>query len=217
MKTFLISLLICCFATTVSAQAGYYVGGRYVMPHGVALTDPVPGFGAAIGFANHLEVSDAFQLLYRGEANTLAASYNFFDYMNPQKAPILQQFRWYSFSAGFSPAVVVGEDIKVFGGIEAAYVALATGPISDGIFYPDTYTLEGNSSSVNMFDYEDHLNGSFNYGLNLGVSTGLGAFSIVAKYYLQVGNTSSKYTSSEKRGVLTNIVSLDIAFYPFYD
>ena len=136
MKTFLISLLICCFATTVSAQAGYYVGGRYVMPHGVALTDPVPGFGAAIGFANHLEVSDAFQLLYRGEANTLAASYNFFDYMNPQKAPILQQFRWYSFSAGFSPAVVVGEDIKVFGGIEVAYVALATGPISDGIFYP---------------------------------------------------------------------------------
>ena len=217
MKTFLISLLICCFATTVSAQAGYYVGGRYVMPHGVALTDPVPGFGAAIGFANHLEVSDAFQLLYRGEANTLAASYNFFDYMNPQKAPILQLFRWYSFSAGFSPAVVVGEDIKVFGGIEAAYVALATGPISDGIFYPDTYTLEGNSSSVNMFDYEDHLNGSFNYGLNLGVSTGLGAFSIVAKYYLQVGNTSSKYTASEKRGVLTNIVSLDIAFYPFYD
>ena len=155
MKTFLISLLICCFATTVSAQAGYYVGGRYVMPHGVALIDPVPGFGAAIGFANHLEVSDAFQLLYRGEANTLAASYNFFDYMNPQKAPILQLFRWYSFSAGFSPAVVVGEDIKVFGGIEAAYVALATGPISDGIFYPDTYTLEGNSSSVNMFDYED--------------------------------------------------------------
>ncbi|MBK7443962.1 MAG: hypothetical protein WBP43_15805 [Chitinophagales bacterium] len=217
MKTFLISLLICCFATTVSAQAGYYVGGRYVMPHGVALIDPVPGFGAAIGFANHLEVSDAFQLLYRGEANTLAASYNFFDYMNPQKAPILQLFRWYSFSAGFSPAVVVGEDIKVFGGIEAAYVALATGPISDGIFYPDTYTLEGNSSSVNMFDYEDHLNGSFNYGLNLGVSTGLGAFSIVAKYYLQVGNTSSKYTASEKRGVLTNIVSLDIAFYPFYD